>query len=225
MTPRIETLRSFIRAEKHHQFRRTPEELGLADLNEKFQSAGTPAVERSAQMLKALLDAECPIIIEGERIVATRTITRIPSIFTDAEWDGIRSKHTLHERGTVSNLSPDYEGIIADGLGKRKEQIVARLADENLTEEQKLFLAAARDSIEAVQEFILKYKACAEKAGLADVAKVLGAIHSEGAKTLHEALQLLRVVHFALCESDCYHNTLCRFDQYIYPYYKSDVES
>lgn len=225
MTPRIETLRSFIRAEKHHQFRHTPEELGVAKLNECFQSEGVPAVERSARMLKALLDAECPIIIEGERIVATRTITRIPSIFTDAEWEAIRSKHTLHERGTVSNLSPDYEGIIADGLGKRKAQIVARLEDATLTEEQKLFLIAARESIEAVQEFILKYKECAEKAGLADVVEVLGAIHSEGAKTLHEALQLLRIVHFALWESDCYHNTLGRFDQYIYPYYKSDVES
>lgn len=225
MTPRIETLRSFIRAEKHHQFRRTPEELGLADLNEKFKAEGVPAVERSARMLAALLDAETPIIIEGETIVATRTITRIPSIFTDEEWAEIRAKHTLHERGTVSNLSPDYEGIIADGLGKRKADIEARLADESLTEKQKEFLVAAKATLEAVQAFILKYKACAEKAGLTAVAEVLGAIHSEGAKTLHEALQLLRIVHFALWESDCYHNTLGRFDQYIYPYYKSDIES
>ena len=225
MTPRIETLRSFIRAEKHHQFRRTPEELGLADLNEKFKAEGVPAVERSARMLAALLDAETPIIIEGETIVATRTITRIPSIFTDQEWEEIRSKHTLHERGTISNLSPDYEGIIADGLGKRKAAIEARMEDTTLTEEQKQFLAAAKASMEAVQAFILKYKACAEKAGLTAVADVLGAIHSEGAKTLHEALQLLRIVHFALWESDCYHNTLGRFDQYIYPYYKSDIES
>ena len=84
----------------------------------------------------ALLEAETPIIIEGESIVATRTISRIPSIFTEEEWDEIRSKHTLHERGTVSNLSPDYEGIIADGLGKRKESIEARLKDETLTPEQ-----------------------------------------------------------------------------------------
>ena len=196
----------------------------MADLNEKFKAEGVPAVERSARMLAALLDAETPIIIEGETIVATRTITRIPSIFTDQEWEEIRSKHTLHERGTVSNLSPDYEGIIADGLGKRKAAIEARMEDTTLTEEQKQFLAAAKASIEAVQAFILKYKACAEKAGLTAVADVLGAIHSEGAKTLHEALQLLRIVHFALWESDCYHNTLGRFDQYIYPYYKSDIE-
>lgn len=224
MTPRIETLRSFIRAEKHHEFRHSPEELGLDRMNEKFREEGVAPVARSARMLKTLLEAETPIIIEGETIVATRTISRIPSIFTDEEWEDIRSKHTLHERGTVSNLSPDYEGIIADGLGKRKESIIARLADEALTPEQREFLAAAKESIEALQSFILKYQACAKNAGLNDVAAVLGAIHSDGATTLHEALQLLRMVHFALWESDCYHNTLGRFDQYIYPYYKSDIE-
>ena len=224
MTPRIETLRSFIRAEKHHAFRHSPEELGLDRMNEKFREEGISPVTRSARMLKALLEAEAPIIIEGESIVATRTITRIPSIFTEEEWEDIRSKHTLHERGTVSNLSADYEGIIADGLGKRKESIEARLKDETLTPEQKEFLAAAKESIEAVQSFILKYKACAKNAGLDNVAEVLGAIHTNGATTLHEALQLLRIVHFALWESDCYHNTLGRFDQYIYPYYKSDIE-
>ena len=224
MTPRIETLRSFIRAEKHHEFRHSPEELGLDRMNEKFREEGISPVTRSARMLKALLEAETPIIIEGESIVATRTISRIPSIFTDEEWEDIRSKHTLHERGTVSNLSPDYEGIIADGLGKRKESIEARLNDETLTPEQTEFLVAAKESIEAVQNFILKYQACAKNAGLDNVAKVLGAIHTNGATTLHEALQLLRIVHFALWESDCYHNTLGRFDQYIYPYYKSDIE-
>lgn len=224
MTPRIETLRSFIRAEKHHEFRHTPEELGLDRMNEKFREEGVSPVTRSARMLKTLLEAEAPIIIEGESIVATRTITRIPSIFTDEEWEDIRSKHTLHERGTVSNLSADYEGIIADGLSKRKESIEARLTDETLTAEQKEFLAAAKESIEAVQSFILKYQACAKNAGLDNVAEVLGAIHSNGATTLHEALQLLRIVHFALWESDCYHNTLGRFDQYMYPYYKSDIE-
>lgn len=224
MTPRIETLRSFIRAEKHHEFRHSPEEFGLDRLNEKFREEGVSPVTRSARMLKALLEAETPIIIEGETIVATRTISRIPSIFTDEEWEDIRSKHTLHERGTVSNLSADYDGIIADGLGKRKESIEARLTDETLTAEQKEFLIAAKESIEAVQSFILKYQACAKNAGLNDVAAVLGNIHSNGATTLHEALQLLRIVHFALWESDCYHNTLGRFDQYIYPYYKSDIE-
>lgn len=223
MIQRIETLRAFIRAEKHHQFRHSPEEFGLDRLCENFQAEGIAPVERSARMLKALLNAETPIIIEGETIVATRTISRIPSIFTEEEWAEIRSKHTLHERGTVSNLSPDYEGILKDGLGVRKSEVEARLSDESLTKEQVQFLNAARASIEAVQDFILKYRNCARNSGLDEIANTLDAIHSAGPTTLREALQLLRIVHFALWESDCYHNTLGRFDQYIYPFYRSDI--
>ena len=223
MIQRIETLRALIRSGKHHQFRHSPEEFGLDRLCESFRKEGIAPVERSARMLRALLNAETPIIIEGERIVATRTISSIPSIFTEQEWEEIRSRHTLHERGTVSNLSPDYEGILRDGLGKRKSEVVERLEDPLLTPEQRAFLLAAKESIEAVQEFILKYRDCARNAGLNEVAQVLDSIHSCGAGTLHEALQLLRIVHFALWESDCYHNTLGRFDQYIYPYYHSDL--
>ena len=225
MIKRIEGLKSFIWDRKHHSFRRTPETLGLDRKAAEFKEQNMAPVLRSARMLKALLDAETPIILEGETIVATRTITSIPSVFTEEEWVGIKQKHTLHERGTVSNISADYEGILRDGLGKRKAQVEARMQDEGLRQDQKEFLQAAKESIEAVQAFIIKYRDCARGAGLTEVAQDLTAISESGAKTLHQALQLLRMVHFALWESDCYHNTLGRFDQYIYPYYKADIEA
>ena len=225
MNTRVESLKDFIWNRSHHPYRRTPEELGLSSLCEHFSQEGLVPVERSSRMLRALLEAEVPVILEGETIVATRTITSIPSVFTESEWEDIRARHTLHERGTVSNISPDYEGILRDGLGLRKQQVEQRLQSPDLTDDQKSFLIAARESIEAVQDFILKYKACAVEAGMVEVAAVLEHIHSNGAQTLHQALQLLRIVHFALWESDCYHNTLGRFDQYIYPYYKADKEA
>ena len=225
MNSRIEALRAFIWNRKHHGFRTTPSALGLDKLAESFSEEGVAPVERSARMLKALLEAEKPVILDGETIVATRTISSIPSVFTEKEWADIRSRHTLHERGTVSNISADYEGILRDGLGLRKAQVEKRLADKDLTPDQVDFLSAAKESIEAVQAFILKYRDCALQAGLNEVAANLDAIHAHGATTLHQALQLLRIVHFALWESDCYHNTLGRFDQYIYPYYKADLDA
>lgn len=225
MTERIEALKAFIWNRKHHAFRRTPEQLGLDRLCETFKAEGVVPVERSARMLRALLEAEVPVILDGETIVATRTITRIPSVFTEDEWADIRAHHTLHERGTLSNISADYEGILRDGLGVRKAQVVARMGDAGLTTEQKAFLSAAQECIEAVQDFILKYRKCALGAGLEMVAADLEHIHSNAPETLHQALQLLRIVHYALWESDCYHNTLGRFDQYIYPYYKADREA
>ena len=46
-----------------------------------------------------------------------------------------------------------------------------------------------------------------------------------GARTLHEALQSLRILHYAMwCEGE-YHCGLGRIDQYLYPYYEADVRS
>lgn len=225
MIERIEALKAFIWERKHHAFRRTPEQLGLDRMCETFKAEGVEPVERSARMLRALLEAEVPVILDGETIVATRTITRIPSVFTEEEWADIRVHHTLHERGTLSNISADYEGILRDGLGVRKAQVSARMDDAGLTPEQTAFLSAALECIEAVQDFIVKYRKCALDAGMDKVAADLEHIHSNAPETLHQALQLLRIVHYALWESDCYHNTLGRFDQYIYPYYKADKEA
>ncbi|MBQ9889731.1 MAG: pyruvate formate-lyase [Bacteroidales bacterium] len=225
MIERINVLKSFIWDRKHHAFRTAPEKLGLDRLCDTFKAGGVHPQERSAHMLKAMLEAERPVILEGETIVATRTITRVPSVFTEDEWDEIKKHHTLHERGTLSNISADYEGILRDGLGLRKRQVEDRAKDKGLSGDQKRFLASAKECIEAVQEFIVKYQRCAESAGLKTVADNLAHIREKAPETLHQALQLLRIVHFALWESDCYHNTLGRFDQYIYPYYKADKEA
>ena len=93
MIERLATLRSFIRAGGHHRFRHSPEEFGLDHLAESFSAEAVSPVERSARMLKALLNAETPIILDGEKIVATRTIGRIPSISQIK--NGRRSAHSI----------------------------------------------------------------------------------------------------------------------------------
>ena len=73
MIERIEALKAFIWERKHYVFRRTPEQLGLDRMCETFKAEGVAPVERSARMLRALLEAEIPVILDGETIVATRT--------------------------------------------------------------------------------------------------------------------------------------------------------
>ena len=79
--------------------------------------------------------------------------------------------------------------------------------------------------IEAVQELTGRYAAHAREAGQADTAQVLEAVRTRGARSLREALQLLRILHFAIWEAGNYHNTLGRFDQYMYPYFRHDIDS
>ena len=225
MNQRIKNLKEFIQERKHHQWRRTPEQLGIAALNETFGSRGLNHMDRSLEMFRTLLDKEHPVILPGEKIVFTRTITSIPDIYTGEEWEEIKKSHYLHERGTLSNLSANFAYTLEKGFGIRKKEILARLEQSDLTTDSRRFLEVMFEYITLVQDFIEKYAVEAEREGNEEIAATLRAIKSAGAESFRQALQLLRILHFMLWESGTYHNTLGRFDQYMYPYYQKDIDA
>lgn len=225
MNKRIENLKEFIWEHKHHVWRRTPEQAGLDQLSETFAASGMAPVDRTVVMLCALLDAETPVILPGEKIVFTRTVTDIPDVFTTAEWEQIKKTHYLHERGTLSNLSVDYAKTLNEGLGKRREQIVERLKRNDLEADRQHYLEVMLAHVGLVQDFIEKYAVHADSVGENEVAASLRAVRSDKPATLRDALQLLRILHFMLWENGNYHNTLGRFDQYMYPFFRSDLDS
>lgn len=223
MNGRIKNLRDYIFTKKHHQFRQASEMPGLNEMNRVFSQKGLSDVERAQQRLAWLLEKELPVILPGERIVVTRTMVAIPPIFTQEEWAEISQNHFIHERGTVSNICPNYEQTIQSGFEKRKEEIAERLKDPTLTVDEFKFLTAVIESIQSVQKFIGNYADYAASQGEMETSQVLRNIQTQGAGSLREALQLLRILHFTLWESDNYHNTFGRFDQYMLPYYQNDL--
>ena len=223
LTDRIQNLKDFFFDGGHHSVRRSPEELGLDRLCERYAEEKVPAQMRAALLFEAMTQAENPVIFEGEQIAATRTISRVPSYFTEKEWEELKAKHYLHENGMLSNISPNFGDALKEGLEARKGRYQAALADAD--EEGKLFLESAIRSIEALQALIGRYAWCAREMGDSALADTISAIRTEGAKSFREALQLLRFIHFGLWESGCYHNTLGRFDQYMYPYFKADIDA
>ena len=87
------------------------------------------------------------------------------------------------------------------------------------------FLENARLSVEAVLGLVERYRAEAEKRGLAEIAATLAHVPLNGARTFHEALQSLRILHYAMwCEGE-YHCGLGRIDQYLFPYYDADTKA
>lgn len=223
MNERITNLRDYIFTKKHHQYRQISAELGLDNISTVFAQKGLSDVERAKERFALLLEKEIPVILQGERIVVTRTIIDIPPIFTADEWKEIKQSHFIHERGTVSNICPNYEDTIKSGFEKRKDEIRKRLKDPTIKADEFKFLNAIIDSIESVQTFIEKYASFAASQGEVEISKVLQNIKTQGAKNFREALQLLRILHFTLWESDNYHNTFGRFDQYMFPYYQNDL--
>ena len=126
MTPRIEALKQYFVLDKAHHAVRVP---APGAEGAPYRDAALPAHRRSALRLKAALEAETPVIFPEERIVATRTRPALPGIFTEEEWRGIESRHFIHERGYVSNLSPDYGRILQEGLIDEFSLVIAPVAD------------------------------------------------------------------------------------------------
>ena len=208
MTERIAFLKEYQWNKSHHAARKSIPE----GVEKKYRDASFPDTLRTALRLKTALALETPFLAPREILACTRTLPNLPLIFDDAEWNEIKNHHFIHEMGNVSNLSPDYGKIIASGLLSIRDT----LTDAPLHESMKI-------SIDAVLDFTGRYEKAAREMGDDILADILSHVPAHGARTFREALQSLRILHFALwCEGD-YHNTLGRFDQYMFPYLENDL--
>lgn len=190
---------------EHHKFRRTID----WNLAEEYHLKKLSPVERMADRFERLCEAEKPVISEGEQIVFIRTIANLPNIFTDCEWKEINEKYYIHELGFMSNLSPNYYNTIASGLLKKRET-----ADK--------YGQRAIDNIIKLSD---KYLEEAIRLGRHDLVEILTQIPRYQARNFREALQFFRILHYALWLEGNYHNTVGRFDKYMYPYLKQDLET
>jgi len=197
-------LLNYITEKQHHKFRKECDEL----FAEEFSKRGLSPIERMTERFEKMMEMETPVILPNEQICYMRTIKNIPDIFTECEWEEIKSKHFIHELGFLSNLSPNYEKAIKFGLLKLREE-----ADEY-----------GERMIDAIIKFADRYKEEAKKQGREDIAKVLERVPRFGATSFREALQMFRILHFSLWYEGNYHVTVGRFDVYTYPYLKADIE-
>ncbi len=198
-------LLNYVLERKHHEFRVDFSE----NLAEEYKNKGLSPAERMADRFERLCRAQVPHILPGEQICYIRTTKQIPDCFTEDEWKEIKSRHFIHELGYISNLSPDYETAIEKGLLALREE-----ADEY-----------SKRAIDNIIELADRYRAEAEKVGREDIAKVLSRVPRYGATSFREALQFFRILHFSLWLEGNYHNTVGRFDKYMYPYFKADMDN
>ena len=200
------TLLNYIVNREHHKYRKDHPELD--DLAEEFSRAGLCPKERMTRRFELLTKLEVPVLLPEEKICFLRTVKVIPDCFTKQEWEEIKSKHFIHELGYMSNLSPNYQRVIANGLLAEREQ-----AD-----------VYGQRMIDAILALTDRYKELAVAEGKMELAAVLERVPRYGAASFYEALQSFRILHYALWLEGDYHNTVGRFDKYMYPYLKADME-
>ena len=222
MTERIKSLldRTFDKEQK--KFRR---DVDWKPLLQRFIDEKTDDEARARIGLEEMLKTETPAFMEGETIAFLRTVKQIPDLHSDAEMDARRAAGTAFgEKGVVFNLTADFGPTIRDGLDARIAEMEARLAtcraDGDV--EGVNFLENAILSAKAVLDLADRYRAAAPTKLIADT---LAQVPHKGARTFHEALQALRILHYAMwCEGE-YHCGLGRIDQYLFPYYDADIKA
>lgn len=152
---------------------------------------------RAARRLKLLLEEEEIVHLPGETIYGWRTVSDFPDIYLPGEKEELHASHFIHEQGRVCNLSSDWAGVLQGGLLRRRGT------------------GEARDiTIDAVIAYADRY----EDTELSEAVRY-------GAKDMKTALNMFRILHMCLWASNVYHNTIGRFDQYMYPFYEADIQS
>lgn len=168
------------------------------DISQRIQDKTLSLDNRAALRLKLFLEHEIIVRKPGENIPAWRTLTDFPDIYAPGEKEQLHANHHVHEQGRVCNISSDWEGVLKEGLLPRRECVPE----------------ASKITIDAVLAYADRY----EIEGLSYALRY-------GARSYLEALQAFRILHFCLWASNVYHNTVGRFDQYMFPYYRADIEA
>ena len=139
------------------------------------------------------------------------------------------------------HFTPPWERILGFGLRSLEEEVQARLAGLDCARADDMgkehFLKALLIVVGAIRSFAERY--AAEAAGLAEattnelsrqellkIVETCRRVPYQGARDFREAMQSLWFVHsMVYLEGTGPANSLGRFDQYMYPFYRADIEA
>ncbi|MBO5253086.1 MAG: pyruvate formate-lyase [Clostridia bacterium] len=219
MTERIKKLKAALENREHRVHRRKLTEEELSVILPQIRNRALTYMERHTLRLKLFLELEQPVLLPGTEVYGLRTIEYFPDIYSEEELEEIKKTHYVHEKGKVTNLSWAVETVLTEGLeGRRARLLNGARADEE-------FVRLAGETIDIVEAFADRYAAAITESGKPDAGEALSRAVRFGAKTMAEAFQVFRILHFAVWASDCYHNTVGRFDQWLLPFYRHDLEN
>jgi formate C-acetyltransferase len=222
MNERLLLMKQRVREGEHFGLRRS-EPISIL---EECDAENLSWMQRTARLTVRQCQAETPVILPDEKIVFTRTLpAAIPALYTPEEYARITAGRTLHELGPISNISADWGQVLSQGLFGRRQAALATLERCQGDLETTEFLTCAVETIDAVLVLASRYRDAAHVLGCQDVAETLERVPGLPPRTFREALQSLRLMHAVVWLSGHYHVGLGRFDQYMWPYLKADLDA
>ncbi|MCD8138474.1 MAG: formate C-acetyltransferase/glycerol dehydratase family glycyl radical enzyme [Planctomycetaceae bacterium] len=122
------------------------------------------------------------------------------------------------------HICPDVATWLAKGPRQLYREIEAKRAVES-DDEKREFYACARIVLDGACRFIERYAELADAMNKPDVARVCRNLATRGAESFHEAVQSLWFLFTLLhLESNASSFSPGRADQYLYPYFRRDIE-
>lgn len=226
MTERMSAMRQFFVTDKKQREVRQGEH-DPYELSRTFAAEGVSDLDRADRRLRYVLEQEKPVLFPGERIAFTRTVATIPELFTEEEMAELQKNHWIHEKGDVCNISVDYTKLLSCGFDAKRDELKTLQAGFEAKGDAAAahYLEVQIGLLDAVQALSDRYRELAEEQGNTVVARSLSQVPAKAPRNFLEALQMFRILHFAMWCGRNYHNTIGRFDQYMYPYFKADMDA
>ena len=220
------------------------------DLPENFWNESSAT--RRAVFFRKVIEEYLPVkILDGELIVGSYFSTALSKCFTKEEakaWWKEESKWLkemmrLHEVGVMNcgaisgHIVPDYKKVLEKGFKGIKEEIEQQM-ERHDEKGEKDYCKSMIIAVEGTKRFAERYAEEAEKIAegekneqrkkeLLEVARICKKVPWEPAETFYEALQSVWFTHMLDMAAESYPGpglSHGRFDQYMYPYYKKDIE-
>jgi len=162
-------------------------------------------------------------------------IKNLPAINILAEKQGVLHRGGISMSGD-GHIIPDHEFVLKVGFSGIADIARVKLKQSDLTEEQKDFYVATVIAMEGALRYCKRLGMCAadeakresddkRKAELLDLASSFESFMESGARSFHEAVQTVYIVHLLMMiESNGHSFSFGRFDRFLFPYYDHDLK-
>ncbi len=162
-------------------------------------------------------------------------LKNLPEINKQAETQGVLHRGGISMSGD-GHIIPEHEFVLREGYGGVKKIAQECLKNPSLTQDQKDYYNAVIITMEGSLLYIKRFSTLAyemaeteteakRKEELLTIAKMCETFMEEGAKNFYEAVETVYLTHLLMMiESNGHSFSFGRFDQFMYPYYKNDIE-
>ena len=122
------------------------------------------------------------------------------------------------------HFAPNYARFLSEGIPGTKNRILASIEKHKDNQDQVDFLNAMMRCLDALSNVLVQYADIADEMGKTESAEACRAVAYNAPATFQQAVQLMYIVHTMFTYESRYAMAFGRMDQFLYPYYKADIE-